>query len=254
LRSGWSDVWFAIPAFNEAATIGSLARQALALCPRVIIVDDCSTDGTARLVEGLSVTLLRHAGNLGKAAALKTAFAYAMDKGACGVITLDGDGQHDPADAPRLLRVWLAHPSAVIVGARLHDRAHFPRGRYYANRIACFWISWAAGQAIADTQSGFRIYPRPAMEMVLQGKTKSTRFTFESEILIEAARAGMPVLSVAIPGRYPAGARPSHFRPVLDIVKIILMVAGKLLRRGMFPAGLCRSLRRPVVLDGEDVS
>ena len=142
---------------------------------------------------------------------------------------------------------------SIVIGSRLHQRQNFPPVRYWTNRWGRFLISWAAGEAIADSQSGFRVYPREVMRLALAGKARGRRFTFESEILIEAARHGHRTLAVAIAGRYPANARPSHFRPVLDIAKIVVMVGGRLLKYGMAPIGLWRSLRAPVVLPGRCV-
>ena len=150
-------VWIVIPAFNEARTIRGLVEAALALCVRVLVIDDGSSDGTAEQVQGLPVTLLRHPVNRGKAAGLRTAFAHALALGARCVVTVDGDGQHDPRDAAKLLAVWRRQPDRLVIGSRLHDRARIPRARYFGNRTACFWISWAAGHPIADTQSGFRV-------------------------------------------------------------------------------------------------
>jgi glycosyltransferase involved in cell wall biosynthesis len=246
----WENVWIAIPAFEEERTIRSLAEAALALCPRVIVVDDGSNDRTQAQLEGLPVTVLVHETNQGKAASLRTAFAFALRHDAGCVITFDGDGQHDPADAPYLLGAWQRQPTSIVIGSRLHDRSQFPPARYRANRFACFWISWAAGHPIADSQSGFRIYPVQVMQLALSGKVRGNRFTFESEILIEAAAQGLHTLAVAIPGRYPVQARASHFRPVIDIAKIVIMVAARLLARGMAPLELRRSLRQPVVLPG----
>lgn len=246
----WQDVWIAIPAYNEARTLRALAEGALRQCPRVIVVDDGSTDGTAQAVQDLPLTLLRHGINQGKAASLCTAFAFALERGARCVIAFDGDGQHDPGDAPALLAAWERAPGRIVIGSRLHDRSQFPPARYRANRFACFWISWAAGHPIADSQSGYRVYPREVMRIALGPRVRGTRFTFESEILIEAARQGHPTLAVAIPGRYPVNARPSHFRPVADIAKIVVMVGGRLLRRGMAPLALWRSLGPAPVLPG----
>jgi glycosyltransferase involved in cell wall biosynthesis len=246
----WDRVWIAIPAYNEARTIRTLAEGALALCPRVIVVDDGSSDATAAQLAGLPVTLLIHEINCGKAASLRTAFAHALMQQARCVITFDGDGQHDPGDASALLEAWQRFPERIVIGSRLHDRTQFPPARYRANRFACFWISWAAGHAIADSQSGFRVYPRAVMQIALGGAVRGRRFTFESEILIEAARRGFTTLAVAIPGHYPVNARRSHFRPVVDIAKIVLMVAGRLLHQGMAPRGLWRSLKAAPVLPG----
>jgi glycosyltransferase involved in cell wall biosynthesis len=245
----WDRVWIAIPAYNEARTIRPLAEKCLSLCPRVVVVDDGSTDETLQELAGLPVALLRHPTNEGKAASLRTAFRHALGFDARCVITLDGDAQHDPLDAPSLLGAWHGNEDRIVIGSRLHDRARFPLARYRANRFACFWISWASGHPIADSQSGFRLYPQQVMRIALS-RVRSRRFTFESEILIDAASKGFRTLAVAIPGHYPENARASHFRPVVDITKIVLMVAGRLLRQGMAPLGLWRSLRPAEVLPG----
>ena len=240
----WDGVWIAIPAYNEERTIRALAEAASGLCPRVLVVDDGSADGTVDRLHGLRVSLLRHGVNQGKAASLRSAFEYALAHGAACVATLDGDGQHDPRDVPRLLAAWQRSPDRIVIGARLHDRSRFPPLRYFGNRFACFWISWAAGHPIADSQSGFRIYPRAVLEIGTSDRVRSDRFTFESEILIEAAHRGHSTLAVAIPGRYPEGARCSHYRSVVDTAKIVAMVARRLLRKGLYPRGLWRSLQR----------
>ena len=244
MRSAWDRFWIVIPAFDEAATIRVLAEAALALCPRVVVVDDGSRDGTAERVADLPLTLLRHDANRGKAASLRSAFSHALRHDAEAAITLDGDGQHDPADLPRLLAAWRAHPGRLVIGSRLHDRAAFPPSRWFGNRFACFWISWAAGHTIADSQTGLRVYPRSVMTLALDGGAPSDRFTFESEILIEAAAHGHETLAVPVAGRYPEGARRSHYRGVVDTARIVAMVAGRLVRRGLYLQGLWRSLRR----------
>lgn len=250
----WDDVWIAIPAYNESRTIRHLAERALAYCPRAIVVDDGSSDATGAQLQGLGVTLLSHSLNRGKAASLRTAFAHALERGARCVIVLDGDGQHDPDDITPLLDAWHSHPEHIIIGSRLHDRSGFPRARFYANRFARFWISWAAGNPVADSQSGFRVYPNRVMQIALGRSVRSNRFTFESEILIESARQGFMTLAVAIPACYAPNARPSHFRPVVDITKIVGMVALRLLRQGMAPVGLWRSLRPAIVLPGRSTT
>jgi len=237
-------VWIVIPAYNEARTIRALAQAALALCVRVLVVDDGSSDGTAEQLHGLPLTLLRHPVNHGKAASLRTAFRHAFALGAACVVTIDGDGQHDPRDATKLLAVWRRQPDRLVIGSRLHDRARIPRVRYFGNRTACFWISWAAGHPIADTQSGFRVYPREVMEIALDECGACSGFTFESEIIIAAAHRGHRTLAVTIGACYPADARPSHYRPGPDTLKIIAMVAVRLLAKGMYLQGLWRSLQR----------
>jgi glycosyltransferase involved in cell wall biosynthesis len=231
-----------IPACNEAATIADIAARALAVAATVIVVDDGSTDGTHERLAGLPVCLLRNDRNRGKAASLWRGMQHALALGADGVVTLDGDGQHAPEDVPRLVRAAREHPDDVVIGARLIGRKAAPRARRIANRVGDFSIGWAAGQSLDDSQSGFRVYPATLLRRLEVDHGPSRGFVFESEVLIAAARLGHRIRSVAIAAVYPKGARPSHFRPVVDVARIGRMVAWQLLRRGMYPAGLYRSL------------
>ncbi len=233
-----------IPARNEAATIADIAARALQAAATVIVVDDGSTDGTHERLGGLPVVLLRNERNRGKGASLWRGMHHALALGADGVVTLDGDGQHAPEDIPRLLRIARAHPDDIVIGARLLGRETAPRARRAANRVADFCIGWAAGQPLDDSQSGFRVYPASLLRRLEVRHGPGRGFVFESEALIIAARLGVRCRSVAIAAVYPANARPSHFRPVLDIARISRMVAWQLLRRGMYPVGLYRSLAR----------
>lgn len=236
-----------IPAFEEARTIRDVAQRTLREIPWLIVVDDGSTDGTADALTGLPLTLLRNASNLGKAHSLMRAFEHALERGAKAVVTLDGDGQHRPEDIPRLLAAHRRERRALVIGSRLHNKREIPRERYLANRFANFWIAWAAGQPVVDSQSGFRIYPAELLHRLALSPGRSKSFVFESEIVIEAGRRGVPLVSVPIAAIYPdpGRARRSHFRPVLDIARIVRMVAWKLVSRGLYLQGLARSLRGP---------
>jgi len=232
-----------IPAYNEAATIRDLAQRALPQAACVAVVDDGSTDGTAAALAGLSITLLRHDGNRGKGSALATGFAWALAQGADAIVTLDGDGQHRPEDIARLLRVARVHGDRLIVGARLTGRETYPRARNFANRFADFWIGWAAGQPVIDSQSGLRVYPARLLVETARLRDRARGFTFESEIVIAAANLGFGPIAVPIGAIHLPAGRASHFRPVRDIARIVVMVAGYLLRQGMSPRRLWRSLR-----------
>lgn len=233
-----------IPAYNEAATIRDIAGQCLRHADHVIVVDDGSTDATATALQGLPVIVLRHPHNLGKAASLWQGFEAAIACGVDAVITLDGDGQHEPAEIPRLVSAADAHPHNLIIGSRLWDKAAFPQARYVANRIANFWIAWAAGQPIEDSQCGFRVYPATLLLQLLRRGRHTQGFVFESEVIIDAARLGYPALPVRVSAIYRENARRSHFHPILDIVRIVLMLGWKLMSHGFHPQGLVRSLRR----------
>nr|WP_282571798.1 glycosyltransferase family 2 protein [Roseomonas acroporae] len=271
-----------IPAYQEAASIAEVVRRARAAVPGapVLVVDDGSTDGTAALAAAAGATVLDAAGpgtagpgtaglgagasgagvsgageggvpatgrNRGKGVALRRGMRHALALGAARVVTLDGDGQHRPEDIPALLRRAEARPGAIVIGSRRAQASRpgnaVPAARRRANRVADFWISWAAGHAIADTQSGLRVYPAAALRELGRYGDGVPGFVFESAILIDAARRGHRTEAVEIEALYgDALRRPSHFRPVADVTRIVLMVAGRLLARGMAPTGLWRSL------------
>jgi len=219
-----------IPAYNEAATIADVAARARRQLQAVVVVDDASSDGTADRLADADVVVLRNAENLGKGGSLWRGMAYALANGADAIVTLDGDGQHRPEDIP------------ALIGARRLSRQNAPRARRFANAFADFWVSWAAGHPVEDSQSGFRLYPATILRSLTVPHGRQRGFVFESEILIEAARHGWLSCAVPIETIYRAGGRPSHFRPVTDIARITRMVAGRLLRRGMYPLGLLRAL------------
>lgn len=234
-----------IAAYNEAGTIRDIAERTLRQSPWLIVVDDGSADGTHEAIAGLPLTLLRNAENSGKAASLWRGIKQAIGQGAEAVVTLDGDGQHSPEDIPRLLAAQVRHRNAIVIGSRLHDKRNIPLDRYLANRIANFWIGWAAGQAIEDSQSGFRVYPAALFRAVKVRCDRSAGFVFESEILIESTRRGTELISVPVAAIYEPRGRRSHFRPILDIARITRMVTWKLVSRGLDLPGLLRSLRAP---------
>ena len=232
-----------IPAFNEAGTIRSVVEEVLAQgIERLIVVDDGSQDGTENALTGLSVELLRHSRNQGKGFALVTGMQRALALGCERVVTLDADGQHRAADIARLLDASLIHPRALVIAARLHGREHAPRVRRFANAMADFWISWACGRPIADTQSGYRLYPATLLMSLPTWPRHDQGFAFESEILIDAAAAGADLRSVPIDTLYCPIGRASHYRPWRDTWSIVQIVGGRLLRRGLYPRGLLRAL------------
>ena len=231
-----------IPAYNEARTIRDVACRALAQLKDVIVVDDGSADGTAAAVADLPVTLISNAVNLGKGASLWRGFAAAIAAGADAVVTIDADGQHCPEDIPRLLAAAGEHPGRIVIGARLWDKDKVPGLRYFGNRFANFWVAWAAGAPVADSQSGFRLYPAAVLKHVNVFHGPGARFAFESEILIEAGRAGVRSLAVPIAAIYPPNARASHYRSAVDTARIVRMITWKLVTRGFDLPALLRSL------------
>ena len=231
-----------IPAYNEALTITDVVERTRRYVPWVIVVDDGSTDGTTEHLKDLPVTVLRHAHNCGKAASLWHGMSVAVERGARMVLTMDADGQHRPEEIPRLLAAGRQHSHSIIIAARLENRQAVPKARRFANWMADFWISWAAGHPIRDTQSGFRLYHAELLKQINIAHDRRHSFVFESEILIEAARRAYYTKPVAIESIYASGGRASHYRPAVDTSRIVQMVAWKLLARGLYLPGLFRSL------------
>ena len=240
------DFWVLIPAYNEGPTVREVAARARRYCAHVMVVDDGSTDGTLEALAGLDIILLRNEQNRGKGDSLARGFQHALAKGATGVITLDADGQHAPEEIPSFIAATLENPEAFVIGARRSLQRKSSSWRYLANRIADFWISWAAGRPIEDSQSGFRFYPARLLRDLTLKHGRQQSFVFESEVMIEAARRGVRFVFIPIGVAPRVGARTSHFRPVVDIVRITKMIALKLLSRGLYPQGFYRAfIRRP---------
>ena len=242
MSSANASIWVVIPAYNEAATIREVTQRALAMLPHVVVVDDGSVDGTRSALEGLNADVLRNETNCGKGASIVRGCRHALARGAAAVITLDADGQHRPEDIPLLIDAARLRPHRIVIAARTLDTGAAPKARRCANKVGDFCIGWAAGHRIVDSQSGFRLYPAELLATVHPERDGVSGFVFESEILIRGAAAGFLTTAVAVPAIYPQAARPSHFRPVRDILAIGRMIAWQLLCKGMHPAGLWRSL------------
>lgn len=235
-----------IPALNEERAIRAVVEDARAQGVRVIVVDDGSSDRTSDVIADLPVECLRHDQPLGKARALLDGFRRALELGAGGVLTMDGDGQHAAADLPRLLAAAAKYPDHIVIGARLLSRDAAPGRNRFGNQQADWWVSWACGQRIVDSQSGQRYYPRAVVELAL--KLPDAGFVFESEILIEAARHGIRTVSVPIMTRYEEGRRASHFRPWRDVSRITRMIAWRLIRGGLMPLNYWRARTVPPII------
>lgn len=237
-----------IPALNEELAIRRVVESALAILPDVIVVDDGSTDRTVELIADLPIILIRHTTPRGKGESLRDGFREALRRGFDAVVAMDGDGQHDAADIPRMLAAADQHSNHLVIGARLRSRGSAPNARRRANAVADWGISWGCGIPVADTQSGQRYYPRSAMELV---DLPAEGFVFETAILIAAVRErGLGVVSVPIETRYNGEFRLSHFRPIRDVTRITVFTIGRVFHYG----NVFESYRRsqscmPVVID-----
>jgi 2-polyprenyl-6-methoxyphenol hydroxylase-like FAD-dependent oxidoreductase len=226
-----SDVLIVIPAHNEAATIADIVERARLHGP-VLVVDDGSTDGTVARAAEAGAEVVSLGARRGKGAALRRGFAEARQRGVARVVTLDGDGQHEPDEIPRLLKVAIEEPDAVVIGGRLAGLAEtparvIPTGRLAALRVAGFFIDWLSGAAIADTQSGFRVYPVSLLAAV---SPRREGFVLETEVLLRAADRGVSLREVAITPIHFEDRR-SRFRPARDGLAVGTYLAGRIVGR-----------------------
>ena len=237
-----SDHVVVIPVFNEAPTVGDLVARAVCHGP-VLVVDDGSSDDSADAAAAAGAAVLRLACRRGKGGALRAGFVEALSRGAERVLTLDGDGQHDPDDIPLLLAASAALPGTLVIGSRLVDGgASMEPARLNALRVAGFFINWLTGQHVADTQSGFRVYPRKLLEAV---PPRRGGFVLESEMLLRAAAAGFAIREVPVTPGLGAG-RPSRFRPLSDGTAVATYLIARGIWRWVRDAGIVAAvLLRP---------
>jgi len=225
----------AIPAFEARATIAEVVRRTRAVLPEVLVVDDGSTDGTAGAARAAGAEVIAHPSNRGKGAALLTAFAALFGRGCDAVVTLDADGQHLPEEIPKLLEAARGGADLVL-GTRDHLFAQMVPARRLANRISSWAISAAAGRPLSDIQTGFRLYTRRLVEAV---GLPEARFDAESAVVVRAARRGFVIATVPVRLGFADGRTTSHFRPLVDALRIARSVL-----RARFDGG--RALSSPL--------
>jgi glycosyltransferase involved in cell wall biosynthesis len=211
-----------IPAYNAGRHLGGVLDRVLAQAPRehIYVVDDGSADDTAAVAESRGVHVIRQTPNQGKAAALRTGFqaTRAYER----VITLDADGQHDPADLPRFLEAAAGHHD-LVVGARTLGQG-MPGLRAFGNRVSSWYIGVLAGQSIPDSQSGYRLHTRALIDSVVPAiEPRVAGFLFETELLVRAGRQGYRLGSLPIATVY--AGQGSHFHPATELPRFLSLFA-----------------------------
>ena len=232
-----------VPVFNEAETVGSVVAAARAYAP-VLVVDDGSRDGSADAARSAGAEVIRHPRRRGKGAAIRTGVAAARERGASEVVTLDGDGQHSPADLAAILGAARSRPRTIVVGGRLDEPEPdaLPPERLNAIRVAGFFVNWACGVKLHDTQSGFRVYP---IELFDEVRLRRGGFVLETEVLVAAVARGWRVLEIPV-AAIPRARQRSRFRPITDGVAIGSYLAGRVGIRWAREAGaLAAALVKP---------
>jgi glycosyltransferase involved in cell wall biosynthesis len=207
-----------IPVHNESGRIERVVEQAVAQLP-VIVVDDGSSDNTAAQARAAGAEVVEQRPNQGKGAALRTGFRRALEEGADGILTLDGDGQHDPTEIPRFVTAYAGIPPPdLTIGRR--DFREMPPVRRLANELGRRAFSWAVGRDIPDNQSGFRLISRDLAKATLD--SDEAGFEFEVEVITTCIRRGGRIAWVPIRTIY--AGETSHIRPIHHLVHFLRIV------------------------------
>jgi len=216
-------VLVAIPAKDEELTIGTIVALSKQYGD-VLVVDDGSKDETFRVAELCGAKVLRHGQNLGKAEALKTAFRYAYENGYDVVVCLDGDGQHNPCDIPKLLEPIIKDEADLVIGSRFL-RKNIPKYRIFGQKVLDVLTSFASEAKITDSQSGFRALNRKVLELLKDFKSEG--YSIESEMIVFLA-GKVRIKEVPIDVRYdvPNKHKKNPFAHGLGVLSDLIGLIG----------------------------
>lgn len=190
-----------IPCYNEEITIGSIVHKTRRYVDEVLVIDDGSEDGTAKIAKEAGATVLIHDINKGKGAGIKDGFSYALSKKYDYVVTLDGDAQHNPDEIPVLLNSIKNNGHDITLGVRYGENTEMPLWRKMGKRVLDYATSMGNGGFVTDSQCGFRAFNNKAVENLVT-TLKGNQFSVESEELIKAHDAGLNIASERVSCKY----------------------------------------------------
>lgn len=194
-----------IPAFNEEHSIAGVVLAAKKFADAVIVCDDGSTDLTGEIALQLGAEVVRHESNLGYGASIRTLFGRAKDFAADVLVTLDGDGQHDPSEIPAVVKPIVEGEADVVIGSRFVDgngHKEMPFYRRAGARLITGLVNGSAKNGMSDAQSGFRAYSREALERL---SINEAGMGASVEILLDASKHGLKVFEVPSSCKYKNG-------------------------------------------------
>ena len=204
-----------VPALNEARTIEQVVRGVSAHVSGVIVVDDGSADNTAAIARRSGAMVVRHDVTRGKGSAVRTGLQHVLARPeATHVLLLDGDMQHLPDEAPRLIAAAARSGADLVIGQRRFNRAAMPASRYYANLCGSRALSSFMGVSLGDTQCGYRLFRTDILRRV---RLRASGYDIETEMLVKVGRLGGRIEHVDVTAVYN-GAK-SKLRPVRDTTR-----------------------------------
>jgi len=223
----------AIPCFDEERCIGSVVVKTKKYVDEVIVVDDGSTDATAEIAAGAGATVHQHGQNRGYGAAIQSALGKGKQLGADVLVILDGDGQHDPRDIPKLVKPLLDGEADVVIGSRfLGSGKKPPLYRRLGQRVLTTITNVGSGQKISDSQSGFRAYSAKALKEL---NLAEDGMSISSEMQFAISKSGLRVAEVPIDVSYADQVKRSPVGHGVEVLGRVLVLF---------------SLRQPLLLFG----
>ena len=216
-----------IPAFNEEKTIARVVLEAQKYAYVVVVCDDGSSDLTGEIAERLGAVVVRHDRNCGYGAALQSLFKRARELKADVLVTLDSDGQHSPAEIPRLVKPIEDGVAEVVFGSRFLDKngvADMPSYRQFGVKVITKLVNGSGKNGVSDAQSGFRAYSKIALERL--GSMSENGMSASVELLRAATRSGLKICEVPISCKYAdtVGADTSTEHPVSHGIGLIMSI------------------------------
>lgn len=203
-----------VPALNESAAIAAVVRGGARHVETVYVVDDGSTDGTADVARAAGATVVQHETNRGKGVAICSGIEAAARAGYDAAITIDGDGQHDPADIPRFIERQRATGAHVVVGTRMSDTGPMPIHRRMNNRLVSAVGQWLSNSVAPDFQCGYRlVLIEPFRRLALETRG----YELETELLLRLGRAGYTIDGIPVATVY--AGEVSHVRPLREMLR-----------------------------------
>lgn len=215
-----TDTWLVVPLYNEAAVIGDVIRDARAVFPNVVAVDDGSTDDSAEQAAAAGAYVVRHPINLGQGAALQTGIDYVTRfTDAKYLVTFDADGQHDPADALAMTQRADRDDLSIIYGSRfLEGSVDIGWAKRLVLKTAAMVTRWRTGLKLTDAHNGLRLLRRDAGQSL---QMQQDRMAHASEIINQLAKTDLPWAEMPVHIRYTDYSRAKG-QSLLNSVNILV--------------------------------